>query len=146
MKKAVLSLISALTVFSLFGCSTTGPVYTPAIVQGGKSVVYFYRPDKFTLSGRTIFMTFPGSNKSYSMINNGYYPLVTDSGTVTVYAVGTDIKPVPFKIDVKKGENRFVKVIFADTMALLVPAEMQEVPAATGKNEITGCTLITVSD
>jgi hypothetical protein len=142
MRTCKLSVVIFFSALVLFGCASSGPVYTPAQVPGGKAVIYFYRPAQFTLKGRTIFMAFPGYQHSHAMINEGYFPLVVNPGTIVVNAVGTDLKPVPFKIDVKKGDERFVIVRFADTLSLGVPAEYQEVPAAKGKGEIIKCTLI----
>jgi hypothetical protein len=130
--------------FFLFiaGCATTGPVFTPTATPNGKAIIYFYRPSAFTLSGRTIFMAFPGSDHSYSMTNGGYYPLVVNPGTVSVAAVGTDLKPVNFTIEIKKGEERYVSVVFASTLGLTVPAEFAEIPAEKGRAEISKCNLI----
>jgi hypothetical protein len=131
-----------LFVLFVLGCATTGPVFTPTKAPDGKALIYFYRPSAFTLSGRTIFMAFPGSDHSYSMTNGGYYPLVVNPGTVSVTGVGTDIKPVKFTIDVKKGDERYVIVAFSGSLGLTVPAEFQEVPAEKGKAEISKCNLI----
>lgn len=146
--KKIKILVSGLAVFSamlLNSCSTTGPAYTRADVPAGKAVIYLYRPASFTLSKRTIFMAFPDDKHSYSMTNGGYYPLIVSPGTVFINAVGTDIKPVLFKIDIKKGEERFVVVRFASTLALLVPAEFEEVSEAAGRKEISKCSLISRS-
>ncbi|HEY9595288.1 MAG TPA: hypothetical protein VHE79_12485 [Spirochaetia bacterium] len=131
----------------VFGCASTGPAFAPADVPPDKALIYLYRPGAFSLAARTIFLALPGSDKSYALVNAGYYPLFVDPGTVTIAGVGTDAVPVSFEISVKGGEERYVRVTFDESgLSLAVPAKFEEVPAAQGKTEIAGCTLISIAE
>lgn len=127
----------------LAGCATTGrgPAFSAASVPAGKAIVYLYRPKSFMMSARTIFLALPTSEKSYAMVNGGYFPLIVDPGRIEVAAVGADAKATRLELDAQAGVEEYVRVTF-NSLALVPNAELEVVPASQGKSEIQGCTLI----
>jgi hypothetical protein len=91
-------------------------------------------------------MAFPGKPNSFSMVNGGYYPLAVDPGAFEVLAMGTDGKFSHYSATVKSGDELYVRVAFADTLAVLVPAEFREVDKARGSEEIRKRSLISERD
>ena len=125
--------VLALAVLTMgFGCASmpkkaSGPVYTPAQVPPGKAVVYFFRTDKFMMSGNTIFMSLPkAANNCFGMVTAGYYPFIADPGKLTVSSAARDGEK-DFSIDLKAGDERYVKIDFNDDMA--PKSTYQEIPA-----------------
>lgn len=148
LQKGYALMLALLVSLFLFSCASVprGPAFIPASLPAGKALLYFYRPARFSLSGRTIFMAFPGSDKSYAMVNRGYYPLIVGPGSVEVAGIGTDLKPVYFKTDAKEGTEIYVRVEFDDSMSLNHAAKFQLVPAAEATSEIRDCTMISVAE
>jgi len=128
-----------------FGCASmpkkaSGPVFTPAQAPSGKAVVYFFRTDKFMMSGNTIFMSLPkAANNCFGMVTAGYYPFIADPGKLIVSSAARDGEK-DFAIDLKAGDERYVKIDFNDDM---IPKSFyQEIPAGPAKEEISRYRLI----
>jgi hypothetical protein len=116
-RQTLTAVVLALLFSGAFGCaslpkSAKGPVFTPVTVPAGKAVVYFFRTDKFAMSANTIFMSIPhAANNCFGMVTAGYYPFVTDPGSLTVSSAARGGQK-QFTIDLKAGDVKYVKVDF----------------------------------
>jgi hypothetical protein len=122
--------------------SASGSTFAPETVPEGKAVVYFYRPDRFMMSGRIISISIPHEAKNcFSMAKAGYYSYVTDPGKLHVSAVAHSGN-ADYNLFVKVGDVRYVKLDYDDSQ-LSCPAVFEEVSAEKALPEIKKCRVIT---
>lgn len=118
MKSRLLVVGSLLAIlFLVSGCavmpkSAKGDSFAKVAVPPGKAVVYFFRPDRFAMSARTIFMSIPHeANIACPVVTAGYHIYVGNPGTLTVsYAEGGLMKK--FTLELKEGDERYIKIDF----------------------------------
>jgi len=102
-------------------------------------VVYFYRSDKFMMSGWTLFMSIPKeANNCFAMDTGGYYAHVADPGMLRVSQMngheGTDAVHT-YRVTLNPGDVKYVKVDFTDDR--LPKSVYEEVPEAQALPEIS---------
>jgi hypothetical protein len=120
--------------------SAKGPVFTEISTPPGKSVVYFFRPDKFMLSAKSIFMSIPKqANNCFAVNAGGYYPYVAEPGKLVVHTGSNN----EFTIDLSPGDVRYVKVDLNSTWGT---DEFEVVPAEKAIAEIKAYRLIDICE
>lgn len=118
--------------------SANGPIFTEISTPPGKAVVYFFRPDKFMMSAKSIFMSIPKQADNCFAVNaGGYYPYVAEPGKLVV-STGTK---KDFSIDLNSGDVKYVKVDLDSTWGT---TEFEEVPAEKATAEIKAYRLIDI--
>jgi len=128
------------------GCALTpksakGPVFTGISTPPGKAVVYFFRPDKFMLSARSVFMSIPKqADNCFAFNTGGYYSYVAQPGKLVVSA-GAVGKPQDFTFDLNPGDAKYVKVDLDSTWGTL---QIEEVSAEKAMAEIKAYRLIDI--
>lgn len=115
-------LITSAMCIALTGCPSfvkaPGPRFSQLAPPRGKAIVYFYRPAKKIMSDYPVFMSIPESaDNCYRLESGGYTAFVGHPGVVTVAAAMTDY--VRFTLDLRSGEERYVKVEFVDDKPVL---------------------------
>ena len=61
----------AIVIITLFGCAASGTVFSPAIADKGKTVLYIYRPNKVGNGARSAWVYIDG-NRRHAIENGGY--------------------------------------------------------------------------
>jgi hypothetical protein len=121
--------------------SASGSVFTQPTIPQGKAVVYFFRPDRFMMSGRIISISVPHeANNCFSMAAAGYYPYIAEPGKLHVSAVAHSGN-ADYNMYVKAGDIRYVKIDYDDS-SLSVPAVFEEIPADKALPEIQKCRVV----
>lgn len=136
-----------ISVLFLLSCVSSGTPFSNEDIPPNKAIIYIYRPAKFSLSLRAIYMEFSGNPDVYAMTNSGYFPLIADPGTIKLTGVGTDFNPVEFILTVRTGEVHYIKVSFDESsLTLGVPVKFELVGSEQGFQEIKECSRISKAE
>ena len=138
--KLVRTLILAASVMLMTGCAATlGPQFeSVTAVPSGKALIYIYRTPKFVGSA-VGFDIHHGDKVITHLASGGYYPYITDPGTVELWAK-TEAKS-SVTLHVRAGETRYVKGEVGVGFFVGRP-KLEVVGNIIGAKEITECKLI----
>lgn len=121
------------------GCSASGPTFRPiAPIPDGKGVVYIYRTPSFVGGG--VYGTVSANKKPMTKIKNGgYFPDVTDPGTVH-FEVSTEATNEA-DVMVDNGKEKYLKTTVG--MGMFVGhLKFSEVSPEIGRKEIHESSLL----
>jgi len=90
------------------GCASLGPVYQAesVAVPSDKSLVYIYRPNKFTGSGITYYV-YADEKIATKLYNGGYFPYISEPGNVKFWAKTESKSSV--QLELKPGNTYYLK-------------------------------------
>jgi hypothetical protein len=88
----------------LSGCAS-GPAFQPPLLPADKAVIFIYRPSAFGFA--KAYEVKRGEDTIVTMKSHGYYPYVTDPGTVTLSATTETTDTVT--LDVQPAKAYYVK-------------------------------------
>ena len=97
-------MLAAMMTLVLGGCAS-GPVFQPTLLPADKAVIFIYRPSAFGFA--KAYEVKRGEDTIVTMKSHGYYPYVTDPGTVTLSATTETTDSVT--LDVKAAQVYYVK-------------------------------------
>ena len=138
--KLVRTLILAASVMLMTGCAATlGPQFeSVTAIPSGKALIYIYRTPKFVGSA-VAFEIHHGDKVITRLASGGYYPYITDPGTVELWAKTEARSSVT--LHVRAGETRYVKGEVGVGFFVGRP-KLEIVGNITGSKEIAECKLI----
>lgn len=146
--KVIVKFATIFFIVHISGCTllpkhADGPAFSPVAVPPGNAVIYFYRPERVSMSATTNFMSIPlSADNCFAMVNGGYYAYITTPGKVTVGSAAMRSGMVSFSLDVIAGDVRYVDVSFG----WMPTPEYKEVAEARALQEITKLRQISVCE
>jgi hypothetical protein len=96
--------LAAIATLLLAGCAK-GPIYQATPLPADKAVIFIYRPSAFGFA--KAYEVKRGDDTIVTMRSHGYYPYVTDPGSVTLSATTETTDTVT--LDVKPSQAYYVK-------------------------------------
>jgi hypothetical protein len=97
-------MLAAIMTVVLAGCAS-GPAFQAPVLPADKAVIFIYRPSAFGFA--KAYEIKRGEDTIVTMKSHGYYPYVTDPGTVTLSATTETTDSVT--LDVKPAKVYYVK-------------------------------------
>ena len=97
-------ILAAMMTLVLGGCAS-GPAFQPPVLPADKAVIFIYRPSAFGFA--KAYDVKRGEDTIVTMKSRGYYPYVTDPGTVTLSATTETTDSVT--LDVKAAQAYYVR-------------------------------------